>query len=299
MRRAIVGASLPAPDPSTKVPCPYDAPNTVVCPVHAPTATRMVIWEGPSLIDGAPIIVLATGVPTMAQRARGARSGNTKTGDMVQTYILRADINPVAALRLGLDATICGVCPHKSRAAGGSGACYVNVGQGPRSAWVAHQHTGSTPLDLERLRGLKIRFGSYGDPGAVPSHVWQSLDAVAAGVTGYTHQWDADRLAASGYSTDAADIKLAEWCMASADTAAEGRTARRLGFRSFIVRGPGDPKPKGAVVCPASAEGGKRTVCATCMSCGGTGNGRTRDVTIIAHGSTAGAFRPSLPLSVV
>ncbi len=286
------------PNPATRFPCPYVGADTVVCPVHAPTATRMVIWEGPSLLDGSPIIVLATGVPTAAQRKRGARSGNVKTGDMVQTYILRADINPVAVLRAGADVSICGVCPHKSRAAGGSGACYVNVGQGPRSAWVAHQHTGSTPFDIERLRGLKIRFGSYGDPAAVPSYVWQQLADAASGVTGYTHQWDADKLAAAGYATDAADIKLAQWCMASADTAAEGRQARRLGFRSFIVRGPNDPKPAGAVVCPASAEGGKRTVCATCMSCGGTGNGRRNDVTIIAHGSTAGSFRPSLPLFV-
>jgi hypothetical protein len=288
--------SLPAPDPATRVPCPYRGPDTAVCPVHAPTASRMLIWAGPSQLDGAPVIVLATGVPTMAQRARGARSGNTKTGDMVQTYILRADVNPVAALRDGADVSICGVCPHKSRAAGGSGACYVNVGQGPNSAWKAHQHTGSMPLDLERLRGLKIRFGSYGDPAAVPSHVWASLDAVAAGVTGYTHQWHAERLAAAGLDTAGADIALAEWCMASADTAAEGVMARRLGYRSFIVRAPGEKRPAGAVVCPASAEGGKRTVCATCMACGGNGNGRRQDVTIIAHGSTAGAFKPSAPL---
>ena len=286
--------TLPAPDPATRVPCPYQGADTAVCPVHAPTATRMLIWAGPSQLDGAPIIVLATGVPASAKR--GAKSGNTKTGDMVQTYILRADVNPVAALRLGADVSICGICPHKSKTAGGSGACYVNVGQGPNSAWKAHQHTGSMPLDLERLRGLKIRFGSYGDPGAVPAHVWQSLADVAAGVTGYTHQWQSDRLADAGLDTAGADRALAQWCMASADTPDEGRMARRLGYRSFIVRAPGTAVPKGAVVCPASAEAGKRTVCATCMSCGGNGNGRRQDVTIIAHGSTASAFTPSAPL---
>lgn len=290
--------TMPAPDPATRVPCPYDNADTGVCPVHRPTATRMLVWQGPSVIDGAPIMLLATGVPTASQRARGAKSQNVKTGDMVQTYILRSDINPVEALKTGADVSICGVCPHKSRAAGGSGACYVNVGQGPRSAWVAHQHTGSTPYDPERLRGLKIRFGSYGDPAAVPSHVWSELADLAAGVTGYTHQWDANRLAGAGLSTDAADIKLAQWCMASADTSDEGRMARRLGYRSFIVRAPGDARPAGAVVCPASAEAGKRTVCATCMACGGTSNGRRHDVTIVAHGSTASSFRP-LPLMVV
>lgn len=274
--------------------------TVIGCTTHAPTPTRMVIWEGPSVIDGTPIIVLATGVPTLSQRknGRGARSGNAKTADMVQTYILRADVNPVTALRLGLDVSICGVCPHKSRAAGGTGACYVNVGQGPRSAWVAHQHTGSTQFDLERLRGIKVRIGSYGDPAAVPSHVWRDIASVAAGVTGYTHQWDAARLHAAGLNTDAANPEFSQWCMASADTPAEGIAARRIGFRSFIVRSADTPRPRGAVVCPASAEAGKRTVCATCMACGGTGNGRKHDVTIIAHGSTATSFRASLPLFV-
>lgn len=277
----------------TRTPC-----TVIGCTVHKPTPNRMVIWEGPSVIDGTPIIVLATGVPTLAQSARGARSGNAKTGAMVQTYILRADVNPVAALRLGTDISICGVCPHKSRAAGGTGACYVNVGQGPNSAWKAHQHTGSTPFDIERLRGLKIRFGSYGDPAAVPAHVWEQLASVASGVTGYTHQWNSARLASADLNTDAADITLAQWCMASADTPDEGRMARKLGYRSFIVRSADTARPAGAVVCPASAEAGKRTVCATCMACGGTSNGRRHDVTIIAHGSTASSFRP-LPLTVV
>lgn len=291
-------ADWPAPDPATRVPCPYQDPAAPICPVHSPTATRMLLWEGPSVIDGAPIVVLATGVPTLKQRARGAKSANSKTGDMVQCFILRADISPLAAIAMGADVSICGVCPHRGSASGGSDACYVNVGQGPRSAWVAHNHTGSTPYDPARLKGLKIRFGAYGDPAAAPSSMWAELHALAAGVTGYTHQWDRDRLAADGLSPDAADPRFSEWMMASADTADEGRRARRLGYRSFIVRGPGEPKPRGAIVCPASAEGGKRTVCANCMQCGGVSNGRRNDISIVVHGTTAGKFRP-LPLLVV
>lgn len=267
------------------------------CTLHPPTPTRMVVWQGPSMLDGSPIVVLATGVPVRPGKGR-QRSANSKTGDMVQIMIVRADVNPVVALRDGLDTAICGVCPHKSRAAGGSGACYVNVGQGPNAAWKSHVAHGSTPFDIERLRGRRIRFGSYGDPAAVPFEVWSAIAAVADGVTGYTHQWDADRLSAGGFDTRAADPGFATVCMASADTADEGRRARRLGFRSFVVRGPDEAKPKGAVVCPASAEAGKRVTCSQCMSCGGTGNGRRQDVTIIAHGSTARSFRPSLPLFV-
>jgi hypothetical protein len=60
-----------------------------------------IIYEGPSLYDGAPIVVLVqTG------------SSNRKTGDMVQTYILRSDIDPITASRTGKDSAICGTCPH-------------------------------------------------------------------------------------------------------------------------------------------------------------------------------------------
>jgi hypothetical protein len=258
----------------------------------------MVVWRGLSVIDGrTPLVVLAT---FDTRRDSDSSSANAKTGGMVQTFILRDDVDPLTALRDGLDASICGVCPHKSIAAGGSGACYVNVGQAPLSTWRAYKRDGtrtdkrgrpttvgdSVPLDLDMLRGRRIRFGAYGDPAAVPFEVWQSLAAVADGVTGYTHQWRA------------ADPRFAQFCMASADSAAEGVIARHRGYRNFIVRAAGDPKPRGAVVCPASAEAGKRTVCASCMQCGGTSNGRTADITIVAHGSTARKFRP-LPLTVV
>ena len=53
-----------------------------------------IIYEGPSLIDGGPIVVVAI----VSKR-------NRKTGDMLQTYIQRADTNPLEASRLGLDAS--------------------------------------------------------------------------------------------------------------------------------------------------------------------------------------------------
>lgn len=254
---------------------------------------RMLVWRGTSVLDGVtPLVVLAT----YDTRDGDNSSANAKTGGMVQTWILRDDIAPLDALRAGADGAICGVCPHKSVAAGGSGACYVNVGQAPRSIWHAYAVTrnrelgtrlGDTrPFDLEEFRGRKIRFGAYGDPAAVPFEVWESLASVASAVTGYTHQWRET------------DERFARFCMASADSVAEGVIARRKGYRSFIVRAPGSVKPRGAVTCPASAEAGKRTVCADCLQCGGTSNGRRADITIQAHGSTAGKFAP-LPLEVI
>ena len=261
---------------------------------------RMLIWQGPSQLDGQDIIVLATGVPKAPRLKRDGTpyktrasktkaSANAKTGDMIQIHILVSDVNPTAALKSGADISICGVCPHKSVAAGGSGACYThgNLRRGfaQTGTYNAHMEHGSAPFDLERFRGMRVRFGAYGDPAAAPFAIWQAIAAVAAGVTGYTHQWRA------------ADIGFANFCMASADSADEGRQARKMGYRNFIVRAPGEAKPRGAVVCPASAEAGKRTVCASCMQCGGNGNGRTNDITIIAHGGSSKRFRP-LPLTV-
>jgi hypothetical protein len=250
------------------------------------TTDRMLVWSGVSQLDGrTPVIVLATGLPHAGSKAHSA---NAKTGDMVQVHILLADTNPTHALKQGQDSAICGTCPHKSVAAGGSGACYTHAnirrGFAQTSTWKAHDSKGSLPFDVERFRGLKVRFGAYGDPAAVPVSVWESIASVAAAVTGYTHQWRT------------CDPAFARWCMASADTAEEGREARKLGYRNFIVRPVGSAKPKGAVVCPASEEAGKRTVCADCLQCGGTDSGRRADITIMAHGSSARKF---LPLTVV
>ena len=61
-----------------------------------------VIYDGPSEIDGKPIVAIAQ-----------VKTGNRKTGDMVQTWILRSDVDPITASRTGEDVSICGDCPHK------------------------------------------------------------------------------------------------------------------------------------------------------------------------------------------
>ena len=45
-----------------------------------------IIYNGPSLLDDKPIVVIAT-----------YSNRNTKTGHVVQTYILREDIHPLEA----------------------------------------------------------------------------------------------------------------------------------------------------------------------------------------------------------
>ena len=96
-----------------------------------------IIYKGPSLIDGSQIVVLAT----MGNK----RIPNTKTGAMLQTYILVDNgKTPTENNRTGQDYAICGECPHRGGAAGcdkGAAvgrACYVNLGHGPRSAYASY-----------------------------------------------------------------------------------------------------------------------------------------------------------------
>ena len=89
------------------------------------TPSGAVIYNGPSVIDGSPIVVVLTGI-------RGS-SSNPKTGRMVQSWILREDMHPVEALKTGADASICGQCPHRPDA-DGRRSCYVNP-MGPASVW--------------------------------------------------------------------------------------------------------------------------------------------------------------------
>jgi hypothetical protein len=237
------------------------------------TTDRMVIWEGPSELTGEPIMVIATGAHPVGSKARA--SANEKTGDMIQVTIMRSDVNPTEALKRGLDVAVCGDCIHRSKASGGAGDCYThkNLRRGFAQAGTfrAHAAHGSLPFDVERFRGRKVRFGAYGDPAAVPLHIWLAIYEVSAGFTGYTHQWKT------------ADPRFAELFMASADSVEDRRQARLKGYRTFRVRLATEDRERGEIVCPSSAEAGVKTDCATCLQCSGTALGRKLDIVIIKH----------------
>jgi len=232
----------------------------------------MILFEGPSALDGSPIVVIATGLDKASR--------NEKTGDMVQTWIMRADVEPHEAVKTGDDASICGECPHRP-ALGGS--CYVKTFHAPLSVFRAYRRGAYAKATLEEAReamaGRVVRLGSYGDPAAVPVAVWEAFTAKAKGWTGYTHQW---RTAPDAFKP---------LCMASADSEAEGVEARAAGWRTFRVRTADEAVlPKVEFVCPASAEAGMKTDCATCRACMGTASKARVSPVIIAHGATARRF---------
>jgi hypothetical protein len=208
-----------------------------------------------------------------------AGSDNAKTGaDLVQTFIIRADVAPTDALKTGDDVSICGQCVHRPILAktNGQAPCYVNVGRSVRSVFEAYKrgrYVRATPGQLRALlAGRKVRLGTYGDPAAAPVALWQDITADAAGVVGYSHQWQA------------VNFDHAAWAplvMASADSIDEAAQANLYGMRVFRVSVGVDRQP-GEATCPASAEGGRRATCDTCMLCGGTSKA-ARDIVIADH----------------
>jgi hypothetical protein len=137
------------------------------------------------------------------------------------------------------------------------------------------------PVDgAARLAGRMVRLGAYGDPAAIPAHVWIALLADAAGHTGYTHQWRAPI---------AAD--LAPIVMASADGPTDREEARAAGWRTFTVRTVDQPLAAREIVCPASPEGGDRLQCIDCGACDGADRPGKVSIAIVVHGAMARHFR--------
>jgi hypothetical protein len=246
--------------------------------------TGVIIYQGPSLLDGAPIVAIAVGL--------ASKSTNRKTGAMVQTYIIRSDIEPTRAVAQGLDSSICGDCRHRGDGSGKKRTCYVNVGQGALGVYRAFKR-GRYPVTREYAgmlfakpmlnreaciaRGRAVRLGTYGDPAAVPVHVWNHLLRHSNGHTGYTHQW---RKTPS----------LKTLCMASVDSPEEALEAQRLGWRTFRVGMQSRNTVSKAMLkeslCPASAQAGKLLTCEKCLACSGA-DGRKASIYIPAHGGFA------------
>lgn len=222
-----------------------------------------VLQHGRSPIDGHPFVVILT-----------LNSGNRKTGNMPQVWILREDVDPVIAVSTGADRTICGDCPHRKQA-NGTRSCYVNPGQAPLSVWRAYQ-AGRYRLDLhcmeapDAVRGRRVRFGAYGDPALISPTVFRLLSDAADGHTAYTHQWREPWAAWAKGSMQASCDGLADYLEASAH-----------GWKTFRVTPKGSGADQGKQ-CPATVEG-SAAQCVTCALC----DGAKADVWVQAHGTGA------------
>lgn len=239
-----------------------------------------IIYQGPSLIDGKPIVVLAQ---------RG--SGNRKTGDMLQTFILRADVDPITASRQGDDFSICGNCPHRGQAHDGDKGqakgrtCYVTLAHGPLGKFKVFARGGYKSIEGHKAiaafgAGQMVRIGTYGDGAAVPSYIWDSLCADAKGWTAYTHQNGVD-----GAATDPNRF------MTSAESKAEAAAAWAMGQRTFrVISDVTDVVAGREILCPASEEAGKRATCDRCGLCAGA-SVKAKSIAIVAHGTAKNAAK--------
>ncbi len=230
-----------------------------------------ILYQGPSVLDGKPIVVIAVW-----------QSQNSKTGDMLQTYILRSDIDPREANKYGEDESICGNCRHKgtptfdpTKALAEGRTCYVNMGQGVLivyNAFKAGKYPAARPRTVGRKR--KVRIGTYGDGAAAPSYVWDELMSEADGHTAYSHNGgDPQRY------------------MVSADTLTQAKVAWASKYRTFrVIRHVSEIDRTHEVLCPASKEAGYKATCATCLLCGGT-SVQAKSIAIPVHGSGAVHFQ--------
>lgn len=245
-----------------------------------------IVYEGPSMIDGSPIVVILNKL--------AGDSDNSKTGGLVQSFIIRADVSPVVALQTGDDASVCGDCIHRPILARHSGEppCYVNVGRSVLSVWNAYRRgsyrRATSRAELrEALAGKTLRLGTYGDPFAAPVAMWAELCSFADDHVGYSHQWQDVRFDHAAW---------APLVMASADSIDQAALANLYGMRAFRVSVGVDRQPM-ETVCPASAEGGRRATCASCRLCAGTSK-LARDIVIADHASGHQARARRIPIAV-
>jgi len=235
-------------------------------------ANGIELWRGPSPINGEELVCIAT-----------IHGDNVKTGDVIQTWILVAAMDPLAAMKQGLDISCCGSCEFRSAHSGGSNVCYVEAKNAPLGIWRAWKR-GRYPQYNEKeygylFDGRTLRMGSYGDPALVELSIWTDLLKHASKSVGYTHQWR---------------YKFAQpyknILMASTESDESYLEAKKLGWRSFRAKIPGAALQPNERECPSETSDGK-VKCNKCTACSGTGgNPNKRDITITAHGKAGQKF---------
>ena len=226
----------------------------------------LVLYKGISLLDDeTPIMLVMSGFTK--------DSANTKTGPLVQLYILPIHESPKDTYYSG-SKSVCGNCKYND-----NNGCYVrwsNLG----SVWKSAKNQSVIPMTLSRefLEGLRVRVGAAGDPAAIPSSVWSQLLSSCENYTGYTHQWSTPIFQ-----------DLSKFFVASVDNARENEKARALGWSTFFVTDNEKEAKEQGVRCLASTDKkdshGLPMTCSTCMLCNGKST-KQKTITEVLHGAS-------------
>jgi len=230
-----------------------------------------VLFEGQSQLNGDNIVAILV-----------MNSTNEKTGNMAQLFIMNKDISPLEASRTKKDSAVCGDCKLRQSL---GGSCYVSIFQSVQSVWNTYKRGRYSNLEIKDygvLANRYIRFGSYGDPGALPIEILVKLKAVSINNTSYTHQWKKFP-------------EMKSFSMASVDNKKEAVEAVKMGFRYFRVALPTDTLMKNEILCPNT------TVGKSCLECGlCNGNKiKAKNIVIVIHGALKGRFKDETIKEVV
>ena len=236
-------------------------------PIVKPKQKGFILYDGPSVLDDAPIVVIAT-----------LETSNAKTGAMVQTWIIRSDIEPHLAIKTGEDASVCGNCPQRHYS---KGSCYVMTHQAPLSVFRSYKKglypTYNADDHAHILQGRALRLGAYGDPAAVPFEVFEPLVRLASVHTGYTHQ----------IAHKAFDRRYLLLCQVSADTPKQALKYQSLGAKTFRVALPDDSLFDNEIECLSDSKG------IQCIDCG-LCDGKSKNIAIVVHGQRKNNFKSNL-----
>lgn len=219
---------------------------------------------------------------------RKGKTSNKKISDgsdLVQTYTFSKDQWLLATTSKGfgmkkffaLDTSNCMDCPYSGNQ--GEGGCYThkfNQYVGFLSMLRSIKASDLTPLDAEKFldavamsKNTYVRFGTYGEPSLLNYSLVKAMAYASKSWTGYTHQWK--KVWALPYN---------KFFMASTHNKEETYKAKLKNYRSFIASTTGTEK---AVTCPASAEAGFKSNCASCGLCSGELGKGNKDIKILEH----------------
>lgn len=216
-------------------------------------------------------------------------SGNRKTGQSIQVYMLPHEMIENGGYHKDLDERVCFYCRYSK-----NGGCYVLKGF-PRHGLNAklkrlkrtqeYKKPNSSSEILAKAREYTyIRFGAYGEPVLLPVQLIKDLTK-GRRWTGYTHQWKLPE-----------NSPYKDFFMASVHSMEEAMQAESMGWRWYLILEKGQSLPKEfeirgnaityqdriiAVNCPASKESGERTTCNRCGLCNGAS--KSKNIWIYKH----------------
>lgn len=241
-----------------------------------------IIYEGPSRILGnIDIVMIATGFKT--------KSRNRKTGNVIQTYIFCQEQHPYEAWQNGIDEAVCGDCPHRGKESG-KRSCYVNLTQSLSKVWQAYKNGSYEYLPLSEMdifHDKIVRAGAFGEPTAVPLHIWVAINLHAQRIIGYTHRWQQAYELTSKNGQQFHTYKYSDFCMASVDTEELQTEAVKAGWRTFRSKLENEKLLTNEQICLNST---KKLQCEDCLLCCGN-TIKAKNIVINAHGCNLETYK--------